>query len=194
MTAVRGRQKARTRRRLLQAALRLFARKGILATRTLDVARAARVSHGAVFVHFPTRDEMVAAVIEELGLRMTRRLHEHAERKAGVRQILAAHLAGLQEYETLYTRLITEGPVLPAYARSTLVGIQSAIAHHLADAVHREIAAGTIRRMELPLLFNTWLGLVHHYLVNRDLFAPGEFVLARRGKDILGHFMRLLAP
>ena len=43
-----------------------------------DVARAARVSHGTVFVHFPTRDDMVAAVVEVLGYRITRKLHECA--------------------------------------------------------------------------------------------------------------------
>jgi hypothetical protein len=110
-----------------------------------------------------------------------------------VRQILEAHLAGLREYETLYTRLISEGPVLPPYARSVLIGIQSAVAQHLAEAVERQTAAGEIRRMELPLLFNTWLGLLHHYLVNRDLFAPGEFVLQRCGRVLLNHFMRLVA-
>jgi AcrR family transcriptional regulator len=192
LTAVREQQKAKTRARLVESALTLFSKKSILATRTADVAKAARVSHGAVFVHFPTRDDLVAAVIEELGTRVTHRLHELTERKASVREVLSAHLAGLQEFETLYARLITEGPVLPPFARSTLVGIQSAIAFHLADAVERETKSGALKKMALPMFFNTWLGLVHHYLVNRDLFAPGEFVLARWGKDLVKHFMNLV--
>lgn len=39
-----------------------------------------------------------------------------------------------------------------------------------------------------------WIGLVHHYLMNRDLFAPGESVIARRGRELLDHYMGLLAP
>ena len=47
----------------------------------------------------------------------------------------------------------------------------------------------------MSLLFNTWLGLVNHYLVNRDLFAdPGESVIARRGESLLDHFMALIGP
>ena len=111
-----------------------------------------------------------------------------------MKETLAAHLDGLKEYETLYTRLITEGPVLPTFARSVLVGIQSAVAMHVAEAVARETAEGRIRRMPLHLLFNTWLGLIHHYLINRDLFAPGEFVLERHGTDLLKHFVGLLEP
>jgi len=46
----------------------------------------------------------------------------------------------------------------------------------------------------LPLLFNTWLGLIHHYLGNRDLFAPGHSVVERHGSMLLDHFVGLLAP
>ena len=47
-------QKQRTRERLLDVAATLFAERGLAATTTLEVARAAGVSHGTVFVHFPT--------------------------------------------------------------------------------------------------------------------------------------------
>jgi hypothetical protein len=48
--------------------------------------------------------------------------------------------------------------------------------------------------MPMHLLFNTWIGLVHHYMVNRDLFAPEGSVIARRGKELLDHYMGLLDP
>ena len=191
---LRQRQKRRTRHRLLQQALRLFARDGIVATPTAELARAAGVSHGALFVHFGSRDELVAAAVEEFAGGVVRRIHQLTEGSAGVREVLEAHLEGLSEHEDFYVRLVMEGPVLPPYARSTLVGIQSAIAFHLEIAARRDLAAGRLRRMELPLLFNTWLGLLHHYLSNRDLFAPGESVLARRGRELLDHYMSLITP
>ena len=54
--------------------------------------------------------------------------------------------------------------------------------------------AGAIEPMAPHLLFNTWLGLLHHYVANRDLFAPGGSVLERRGNELLDHTMHLLAP
>jgi hypothetical protein len=42
------------------------------------------------------------------------------------------------------------------------------------------------------LLFNTWIGLVHHYLVNRDLFATGDSVIAEKGDLLVNHFMSLV--
>lgn len=157
------------------------------------MAQRAGVSHGAVFVHFATRDDLVAAVIGTFAERVIPRMHELVEARASVREVLAAHLTGLAEHEAFYTRLVSEGPLLPPYARSTLVGIQSAISLHLAQAAQREMELGTIRQIPVPMLFNTWLGLVHHYLINRDLFAPGHSVLARHGQELLNHYVALLA-
>ena len=187
-------QRRSTRERLLRAASKVFLRDGFLAARTSDIARAARLSHGSVFVHFPTRDALLAAAIEKLGDALARRIHDLAEADASVAEILQGHLAGLMEHEALYARLVSESPVLPSTARGALVGIQSAVAFHLSAAAEREMAAGRLRRVPLPLLFNTWLGLVHHYLINRDLFAPHASVLQRHGRTLVRHYLGLLAP
>ncbi len=191
---VRQEQKQKTRAKLLRVALRIFSKKGIMATRAADIAKAAGLSHGSVFAHFPTRDDLVTAVIEEFGKRVTRKTHDVVNQNAIVREVLVSHLSILAQYEDFYTRLVMEGPLLPPTARSTLIGVQSAIALHLSAAMKREMAEGTIRQVSLPLIFNTWLGLVHHYLVNGDLFAPRESVLTRYGQDLLDHYMGLLVP
>ena len=67
--ATRQEQKVVTRDRLVNAAMALFARKGIVSTTTADVAKAVRMSHGVLFLHFPTRDDLVIAVIDEFGRR-----------------------------------------------------------------------------------------------------------------------------
>jgi AcrR family transcriptional regulator len=191
--ASRREQKRRTRARVLRVALEEFARTGLLATRTIDVAKKARISHGSIFLHFGTREALIAAVIAEFGERLARRLHELAGEGKGVRDILEAHLRGLSEFEPFYARLVTEGPLLSKEARDALLGIQSAISHHLFEAAAREMNAGTIRRMPPHLLFNTWLGLLHHYVTNRDLFAPRASVIERRGRELLDHYMRLVS-
>lgn len=52
-----------TRRLLLDAAVGLFAHNGYDSTGTGDVARAAGVSHGALFNYFPTKDELFRAAV-----------------------------------------------------------------------------------------------------------------------------------
>jgi AcrR family transcriptional regulator len=190
----RKQQKERTRQRLLDAARSLFAQQGITATRTLDVARAAGVAHGTVFTHFPTREELVEVVVGEFAAAVAMRIHTIVDQGAGLREVLVAHLDGLGEDEALYARMVMEGPLLPRPARVTLTGIQSVISFHLFAAAERELADGRIRPMAQHLLFNTWLGLVHHYVCNRDQFAPGGSVLDRCGPELIDHYLGLLAP
>src|SRR5690349_1731834 len=52
---------------ILQAAVSLFARKGFAQTGISDVARDVGVSHGTVFLYFPSKDALFrAAVLEPL--------------------------------------------------------------------------------------------------------------------------------
>ena len=189
-TGVREIQKLKTRERLLKVARELFAAQGILATRTADVAAAAGVSHGTIFVHFPTRDALIEETIEAFGRDVARRTHELAVSGRSLREVLEAHLAGLSEHEGFYGRLVAEGPLLPDAARNALIDIQSAVSWHVAEAAEREGAR--IRQVPMHLLFNTWVALLHYYLVNRDLFAPGGSVLARCGGELLDHMIGML--
>lgn len=55
-----------TRRRLLTAAARLFARRGYQATSVDDIAEAAGFSKGAVYYNFESKDELFEALVGEM--------------------------------------------------------------------------------------------------------------------------------
>lgn len=190
----RAEQKKKTCRRIVKKAMKVFAQKGFAAARTLDVAEAAGVAHGTVFVHFPTREELVAAAVKEFTWVLKNRIQELVEKGAGVREVLSAHIAGLAEHERFYTRMVEERRLLPEKARMTLLGIHSVISAYLAEAAEQEIGQGSLRPVPMHLMFNTWLGLVHYYLSNRDLFAPKGSVLSRWGEDLIDYYMGLLSP
>lgn len=185
-------QKEQTREKILGAALEQFAALGLTKATTAGIAQFAGVSHGAVFAHFTTLEALQQAAIEEFGQRVSARLHDLAAVGQSLREVLAAHLRALEEYERFYTRLIMEGRLLPKDTRHVLIGIQSVMAHHIGQAAQREMDAGLIRTMPMHLAFNTWVGLLHHYLVNDDLFAPGQSVLRLYGSQLLEHYLALL--
>ncbi len=166
-------------------------RDGFREASTLDVARRARVSHGLVFAHFSTRDALLVEAVSDLGLRMTNAMHALVHDGAHLREVLRAHLRCIQEHEDLYARLIAELPFLPARARTAWVGVQSAVSHHLADAYAAGVRAGELESLPPHLVFNTWVGLVHHYVLSRELFAPGGSVVRKHGPMLVDHFLRL---
>ncbi|NMO21999.1 TetR/AcrR family transcriptional regulator [Pyxidicoccus fallax] len=63
---------ARTRVEILEAAITLFARRGFLATTMADLSRAIRMTPGALYWHFPTKEDLLLAAIEELHQRCLR--------------------------------------------------------------------------------------------------------------------------
>lgn len=185
-------QKQETRRQLLETAVRLFSEGGFLATKTGTIAQACGVSHGSLFAHFPTRDDLVIAALERFATSMTERIHETAQ-GGSIGEVLSVHLNCLEEHEALYAWLVKESHFLPEAARASWIGLQSAVSHHLIQAFARGIEEGSVRPAPLPLLFNGWIGLLHHYLTNRDLFAPGDSVMRRCGEELLNHYLGLIA-
>ncbi len=185
--------KEQTRKHIIEAALEQFALYGLTAVRTSDIAKAAGVAHGTVFAHFSTQEELLGAVIEEFGTRVCFRLHELASRSKSLREVLEAHLKGLEEFEAFYGRLVIEIRLLPESARNVFIAIQSSISFHISQAAEREMKEGTIYVHPVHMLFNTWIGLIHYYLANDDIFAPGQSVLGRYGSELLEHYMNLIS-
>src|SRR5579875_3122326 len=60
-----ARRRERTRRELLAAATGVLARKGLADTKIADIAAAADVGVGTVYLHFATKEALVAAVVED---------------------------------------------------------------------------------------------------------------------------------
>ncbi|WP_454788836.1 TetR/AcrR family transcriptional regulator [Mycolicibacterium lutetiense] len=55
----------------LSAAAELFAEQGPAATSIRDIAARSKVNHGLIYRHFGTKDQLVGAVLDHLGARLT---------------------------------------------------------------------------------------------------------------------------
>lgn len=193
MKSQRQVKKNETRKLLIDTAMNQFAKGGLINTRTSDIAAAADVSHGTLFAHFSTREILLNEVIEEFGTRISNRLHELVDSNSGIKEVLEAHLKGLSEYEEFYTALVSEGRLLNESARNSFIMIQSSISFHIIQVAESEMKVGKIQKMPMDMLFNTWGGLIHYYLANGDLFAPGESILKRYSKQLIEHYINLIA-
>ncbi len=193
-SSTRTDQRDATRRDLVQAGLHLVSERGFAGATTAAIARASGRAHGTVFVHFPTRDALVAEIVEEIGRRVSTRLAETDTRTPSVNEVLDAHLAALTERESIYACLLREATSLPPAARARLFALQTGIAWRLRKALAREVAAQTARAIDPVVLANIWIALTNHYLINRDLFAPGASVIATRGAELKAQLLSIIKP
>jgi AcrR family transcriptional regulator len=102
-----GRRKVPTGREevaaaILDAATDLFAERGPAATSIRDIAARSKVNHGLVFRHFGTKEQLVGAVLDHLGMTSTRMRRSGASQaeleNAGDRQLRVLARALLDGY------------------------------------------------------------------------------------------------
>ena len=100
----RRRRKEARPAELLEAALTLFVEKGFATTRSEEVAKAAGVSKGTLYLYFPSKEELLKAVIQHfLGTEIETGIQEAAAADGPTAQVMHELLV------TWWTR-IYEGP------------------------------------------------------------------------------------
>jgi len=191
MAGKRLEQKAQTREKIISAAIKVYSEFGFSAPTTL-IAREAEVSHGSIFLHFPTVEDLLVNILELFSRDMTSDLHSLSESGKKIAKLLDLHINALIKHESFYKRLVKEAVYLPEEAKNTFIAIQSTVSIHFLQALESEMRAGKIKNVPFHMLFNTWLGLVHYYLLNGDIFTPGESVLTRYKKTLINCFLSLI--
>jgi AcrR family transcriptional regulator len=138
---LRERKKQRTRETIVDVALALFAERGYQQTTVAEIADAAEVSKGTLFVYFPSKEEIVFAdtgpLREEL---LSELLLRPGSRSAleTLREFVADHMVAPSERELLRERLIAQDEQLRSHYRARLAEVEDAVAravaHDLGDA------------------------------------------------------------
>jgi AcrR family transcriptional regulator len=92
------------RERILEAAARLFARRGLAGTRIADVAAEAGVSHGLVHHYFSTKNDLFAALVEKVLSNATAVPEQALEMPPaeGLRHLVDTMLLGVRYAPELY--------------------------------------------------------------------------------------------
>jgi len=184
-------QKEQTRKKIMDTAFKIYSEKGFTSSTSI-IAKEAGIAHGSIFLHFPTLNDLLTCIIKEFANTLSLRLHHLSETNDNIEQLLDAHIDTLSEYEIFYTRLITEMVLLPEEARTAFAAIQTGLAFNFNKIMNHEIESGVLKRLPPHILFNTWIGLIHYYLQNKDLFAPDGSVLKRYKKQLIFTYCELL--
>lgn len=93
------------RERILRAATRVFARKGFYATRVSEVAKAAGVADGTIYLYFKSKDELLISLFEDRVERLLETMRRDIARlespEAKLRRIIELQLGLLDEERDL---------------------------------------------------------------------------------------------
>ena len=125
---------ARTREEVLGSARRLFTERGYHHVSVPEIARAAGVTHGALYHHFPTKHELFRAVFDQV---------EHELNDA----VITAALAEPTAWDAFVagTRRVLDAMADPAYRQVALTDAPSVFGWHEWHTVDASIGLQTLR-------------------------------------------------
>jgi AcrR family transcriptional regulator len=170
--------RAKRRNELLQAARRVFARKGFHAANVADVAAEARVSQGTVYHYFDSKEELLMAVFEawemdHLQQELKRSLE--AEPTAAGRLTLVAHAAAqrLGTASDLLSAQVEFWSHIPRHAaiRKGFRRLFAQVAAEVAQIIQHGIESGEFRSVDANMLARlviaTYDGLLLQWLADK---------------------------
>jgi len=158
-----------TRDRILQAALEVFAEKGYHRALVDDIVRASRTSKGAVYHHFPNKEALFLALVDEFAGRLAEAVATAiAGAHGALGKVEAALTAGLQAFaghrELARILLLESGSLGPAYQSKRLEVHErfgSLIQTHLDEAV----SEGSIPLLDTRVATLVWLGALNEVVI-----------------------------
>ncbi|MBM3560971.1 MAG: TetR/AcrR family transcriptional regulator [Alphaproteobacteria bacterium] len=179
-------QQAARRERLLDAAERCFARSGFHATTMLDIAKAARVSAGAAYTYFESKEGLIEGIAERDRREIAQNFRAVAEAEDFVDALDACARFYLFEQpahkRALMVELAAEATRNPSVARACQA-VDSAVQRAFLEALDRHVAAGHLapthdRGTIVSLLLTIGDGLFQRRATNPGFDAEATLALA----------------
>ena len=114
--------KVATRDRILQAALQVFAEKGYHRALVDDIVQASRTSKGAVYHHFPNKEALFLALVDEFSAHLAESIADAiADAHGALGKVEAALRAGLLTFAHRRRPGATAGTRSPPSSRATSI-------------------------------------------------------------------------
>ncbi|HKF23907.1 MAG TPA: TetR/AcrR family transcriptional regulator [Candidatus Angelobacter sp.] len=149
----RQRRKQETRRQIFQAAMNLFARKGIFSTTVEEITEAADVGKGTFFNYFPSKEAILSALAERQ-LEIIDRAAEKAASAVTVRPVLQEMVRELLSgparspimLRSLFATVLSNQMLLGLFSRALQAGREK-----VATIIERGQQIGEVRR-DIPAI------------------------------------------
>lgn len=167
-TATRGgntKRGADSRRKLLDAARKLFVARGYHDTRPQDIARAAGLGHGTFYLHFPDKRACFLAFVEEARAELDAEVFGRAEKTDSFAQMVEVMLNAIYDYGEKHP-----GVLLTAMSDESVISTEGPRERSLVekwaagwgDLIQRHVASGQVAPGYDPFVIGAAIvGLIH---------------------------------
>lgn len=154
-----------TRARILEAALDVFARKGYHRAIVDDIVRASGTSKGAVYHHFPNKEAVFLALVDDFAARLATAVAQTVASRQGalpkVEGALTAALATFADNERLARLILLEAVSLGPRYQAKRAEVADRFAALIQGYLDEATADGSIAPLDTRVATLAWLGAIH---------------------------------
>jgi AcrR family transcriptional regulator len=158
-----------TRDKILQAALDVFAEKGYHRALVDDIVRASDTSKGAVYHHFPNKEALFLALVEEFSGRLAEAVAAGiAGAHGAVGKVQAALTAGLETFahhRGLARILLLESVSLGAAYQGKRIEVRERFASLIQAYLDEAVAEGSIAPLDTRVAALAWIGALNEIVI-----------------------------
>ena len=180
-------------RRILEAALRVYARRGYGAATMDEVARASRTSKGGLYFHFPSKEDLFLALLRYASRRLLEKVEEAMSAApdpvARAEAALGTVLRTFSRHRPLARILLLEGYGAGRRFQAEVTALRDRCATLVRGCLEEAIARGLIGPVDADLTARAWFGatvevIVHWLITGRprrleDAYPPMRALFRR---------------
>jgi TetR/AcrR family fatty acid metabolism transcriptional regulator len=192
----RERQKAMHRREILEAAKRVFAKKGFAATTIDEIAQEAEFSKGAMYGYFEGKEDLFFSLIQEKSDEVEGRFREvvasSGDPATKIRDLVETYLTFFEEDRDFFQIIASEHPRLGVKTHSRLTeNMRKRYIRNLGlieQVMQAGVSAGALKDIEPRLLATGLVGIIHAFTAQWILIG-GKEPLTKMKPVILALFL-----
>lgn len=185
-------QKQKTRELILLSAKSEFIKNGFLNTTTSQIAQAAGIAHGTLFLHFSSKNALIAEILDLELDQISAGIQKMIVEAADLEEMLILYLNLLQEDEDLFCVLARELPFYSDELRRLILFRDSLIRSQFHKVIQAGIEAGKYRNINVTTAVSFLFGTINYYLSLKSIFVQEGSVIAKFKTSIISTFKALL--
>jgi TetR/AcrR family transcriptional regulator, fatty acid metabolism regulator protein len=158
-----------TRDRILAAAVKVFSNKGYHDTRVDEIVEESNTSKGAVYFHFPSKQRIFLAIVEEFTGLLEKKLLEAIEHEPdGVRRVNAALQIGLEtfgKYRSIAKIFLIQAIGLGQTFEEKRLEILARFAAVIKGYLDQAVSEGDIPPLDTEVAAYAWIGAINEVVI-----------------------------
>lgn len=158
-----------TKERILDAALNIFSNKGYHDTRLDEIVSESQTSKGAIYFHFPNKERLFLALVDQFADLLERRVTEAIEGAppgmVRVRAALEATLDAFSKYRRPAKILLVQAVGLGTTFENKRMEINERFAHLIETYLQEAVEVGDIAPLDTEVVSHAWMGAIYNVII-----------------------------